>query len=85
MLILAVSTTAVLGLPDGAPGAACTNGLMPTGHTNPANMAGNDSFPYNVNISNIGGNYIPGANYTSECALRYYIAALNIACITVIK
>ena len=71
MLIVAVSTTAVLGFPAGAPDSTCTNGLMPAGHTTPANMAGDNPFPYNINISNIGESYTPGANYTSECVLRY--------------
>ena len=70
MLFLAVSTTAVLGFPTGAPEDACPN-LMPAGHTTPANMVGDDPFPYYVNISYIGGSYIPGTNYTSECVLRY--------------
>ena len=70
MIIVAVSTTAVLGLPTGAPDSACTN-LMPAGHTNPANMVGDDPFPYNFTIRNIGEGYIPGTNYSSECVLRY--------------
>ena len=71
MLIVALSTTAVFGWPTGAPVDACTNGLMPAGHSPPDNMVGDDPFPYNVDISNIGESYIPGTNYTSECALRY--------------
>ena len=70
VISLAVLTTTVLGLPTGAPPQACPN-LMPLGHTTPANMVGDDPFPYNVNISNIGESYIPGANYTSECVLRH--------------
>ena len=65
MLVLTVSTTAVLGFPMGAPTDACTNGLMPAGHTNPANMAGDD-VPYYVNISTIGSYYIPGYMYESK-------------------
>ena len=68
--MLAVTTTAVLGWPAGASPDSCTNGLMPAGHTNPANIA-TGPVPYNVNISNIGESYIPGANYISECTLRY--------------
>ena len=71
MLILALSTTAVLGFPLGAPMDACSNGLMPAGHTPPDNMVGDDPFPYNIDISDIGASYIPGINYTSEYVLRY--------------
>ena len=71
MLVLAVSAVTVLGLPDGAPMAACSNGLMPA-HTNSINTA-NGSVPFYVNTSYIGGYYTPGRTYTSECALlRYY-------------
>ena len=68
-----MSTTAVFGWPAGAPIQACTNGLMPTGHTDPANMATGD-VPFTVNISDIGESYMPGASYTSECVLRYIAA-----------
>ena len=64
MLVLTLSTTAVLGNPTGAPGTACTNGLMP-GHTTPANMAAGD-VPFFVNISTIGSYYIPGYIYESK-------------------
>ena len=72
MLVLAVSAVTVLGLPDGAPEMACTNGLIPA-HTNSTNTANGTRVPFYVNTSNIGDYYIPGRTYRSECALlRYY-------------
>ena len=52
------------------------------GHTNPANEAVGEDFPYNVNISDIGESYIPGTNYTSKCV--YCIATLNIATVLIV-
>ena len=60
-----MSVPAILGFPAGAPSDACTNGLMPAGHTSPANMATGD-VPFNVNITEIGNSYTPGQMYSSE-------------------
>ena len=68
MLVLAVSAVTVLGLPDGAPMVACTNGLIP-GHTSAPNVATGD-VPFYVNTSDIGDYYMPEEAYTSEC-VRY--------------
>ena len=65
VLVLTLSTTAVLGLPTGAPEAACAS-LMPLGHTIPANQATGD-VPFNVDISDLGGRcYAPGETYESK-------------------
>ena len=65
MLVLTLSTTAVLGRPEGAPESACAS-LMPVGHTNPANQATGD-VPFNVDISDLGGRcYVPGEMYESK-------------------
>ena len=61
MLVLTLSTTAVLGRPTGAPETACAT-LVPVGHTNPANQATGD-VPFNVDISNTRGCYVPGDTY----------------------
>ena len=65
--MLAVSTAAVMGFPNGASIDACDNGLMPN-HPSPPNMAVGDS-PFYVNTSNIGDYYIPEETYTSECGI----------------
>ena len=68
-----MSVPAILGFPEGAPIDACTNGLIPAGHTNPVNKATGD-VPFNVNITEIGNSYIPGQMYSSEFKIRtYYI------------
>ena len=59
-----MSTTAVLGLPNGAPETACAT-LVPVGHTNPANQATGD-VPFNVVISDTQGCYVPGDTYESK-------------------
>ena len=64
-----MSVPVILGLPNGAPTDACNNGLMPAGHTNPANMATGD-VPFNVNITEIGNSYTPGQMYSSEFELH---------------
>ena len=60
-----MSVPVILGFPDGASSDACTNGLIPAGHANPANMATGD-VPFNVNITEIGNSYTPGQMYSSE-------------------
>ena len=62
--MLALSTTAVLGLPGGAPVDACDNGLMPN-HANPANTA-TGPVPFNVNTRDIGSYYVPDDTYESK-------------------
>ena len=64
MLVLALSTTAVLGFPTGAPAGACDNGLMPN-HLSPANTA-TGLVPFNVNTRDIGSYYVPDATYESK-------------------
>ena len=59
-----MSTTAVLGLPDGAPSPVCAS-LIPLAHTIPANMATGD-VPFNVDINATGGCYAPGDMYQSK-------------------
>ena len=63
--MLAVSAVTVLGLPGGAPVAAC-DGLVPV-HTISPNTATGE-VPFSVNISDFGGYYMPEETYTSECA-----------------
>ena len=64
-----MSVPVILGFPTGAPSDACTNGLMPAGHANPANMATGD-VPFNVNITEIGNSYTPGQMYSSQFEIR---------------
>ena len=66
MLVLTLSTTAMLGFPTGAPETACAT-LMPVGHTDPANQATGD-VPFDVDISDLGAGpcYIPGDMYESK-------------------
>ena len=67
MLVLAVSALTVLGMPDGAPMAACDNGLIPN-HPGPPNNTATGDVPFYVNTSYFEGYYIPGRTYRSECA-----------------
>lgn len=62
--MLALSTTAVLGLPTGAPAGACDNGLMPN-HPSPPNTAMGD-VPFNVITRDIGSYYVPDESYESK-------------------
>ena len=66
MLVLTLSTTAVLGFPTGAPETACAT-LMPVGHDALANQATGD-VPFSVDISDLGAGpcYIPGDMYESK-------------------
>ena len=59
--MLVVTTTAVLGLPLGAPEAACSTATP--NHIAVPNMA-TGSVPYDVDISSLDGGYEPGKAYT---------------------
>jgi len=63
---LAVTVTAVMGFPNGAPEQACDS-LTP-GHTIPPNQVVGD-VPFIVNISSLDDGYVGGQSYTSEYLL----------------
>ena len=56
MLVLVVTATTVLGLPQGAPEQACAD-ILPLGHTTPGNMA-TGAVPFTVDISSLNNGYI---------------------------
>ena len=62
MLILGVAVTAVVGLPSGAPMAACDT-ITPNHGNNTANAG---PVPYTVDISSLDDGYTPGGNYSSK-------------------
>lgn len=66
-MILAVSSSAAMGMSTGAPVEACTGrtgGLIPNHTDSPNTAVGNG--PFSIDISIVNNEYIPGLTYTSE-------------------
>ena len=70
MLLLGVTVTTIVGLPDGAPIAACST-ITPS-HPGGNNVTATDPVPYGVDIGYLADGYIPGQYYTSK-----YILTMN--------
>ena len=64
VLALVLTTSAVLGRPNGAPMEACAN-IYPVGHMTGNNTA-NDTVPFNVDISSLNNGYVAGQSYDSK-------------------
>ena len=67
VLLITMTTTVVLALPDGAPVGACEGGSNIVPLHNRLNNTATGAVPFTVDISDVGNSYRPGINYTSEC------------------